>query len=128
MSSAPEQDIVTALNAMSLGMGTFYLDEWPRGNVKMPLVIVQLIGDSNEKRMLSSYGGVMRLQFDIYNKVKTPELRKTLKDALRGLRGTVGDMRHVWIVITNELSTGADPAGGWRWTVDADVMWEEAAT
>lgn len=128
MNSAPEQQIVSALTDMSLGLGTFYLDQWPRGNAKNPLVIVQLVSDSNDKRFLSRYGGTMRLQFDIYNKVYTPEMRETLKGGIRALRGTIDEIDNVFAMVTNEMSPGMDPAGVWRWTVEADVMWEEAAT
>lgn len=128
MSSAPEVEIVAALNAdaaLTGEVGMFYLNQWPR-NLKTPVVIVQAIGDSNTKRTLAAYGGELALQFDLYNKKDTPELRSTLKTALRSLRGTVGQLRHVWVVITNEINQGVDQAGVWRWTVDATVNWEEA--
>lgn len=124
MSKAPEREILAWCNENVEGLGTFHADQWPRGPVKLPCVVVQLISDSNEKRYLSGYGGSMALQFDIYNKADTPELRQTLKQALRGMRGTVGSLSGVHAVVTNEISHSVDPSGAWRWTVDATVTWE----
>lgn len=127
MSSAPEVEIVAALNAdTSLAtVGKLYLNQWPRGNrVKLPLTTVQLISDDNAKRSLARYGGSAALQFDIYNKADTPELREDLKAALRRLRGTVGQLTSVWAVVTNEINQGPDETGTWRYTVEATVNWE----
>lgn len=127
MNKAPEANIVDALNADAVltgVVGTFHLNQWPRA-VKLPAVTVQHVGDSNTKHTLAKYGGEMLLQFDIYNKTDTPELRETLKAALRELRGTVGELSNVHVVVSNELNQGPDQTGAWRWTVDGTVYWEE---
>lgn len=124
MNRAPEREVVDWLNVYVVGLGTFHVDQWPRAGVKLPCVVVSLVADNNEKRYLSAYGGAMALQFDIYNKADTPEMRQMLKRALRAMRGTVGTLRGVHAVVTNEISHAIDPAGVWRWTVDATVTWE----
>lgn len=128
MSKAPEHEIVDALNADAelVGViGKLYLNEWPRGNARPPLVTVQLVGDSNAKHTLSKYGGESRLQLDLYSKSPQPAARRLLKSKLRGIRGDVGTLENVWVVVAAEVSQGTDPSGTHRETVDAIVYYEE---
>ena len=127
MSKAPEVEIVDRLSTdadLVAQIGRLYLNEWPR-TIRLPATTVQLVADSNGKRMLSTYGGEMRLQFDIYTQKRTPEVRIALKKALRDLRGTVGSLRNVSCVVVNETATGSDQSGSFTWSVDATVTWEE---
>lgn len=129
MSKALEVEITKALNADAVftdAVGTVYLSQPPRA-VKAPIVVCQLVGDPNTKHTLARYGGEALLQFDLYGKTydDTAVLRDELKDALRRIRGSVGDLVNVYAVVSNEVSQGLEEGGLWRWTVDATVTWEE---
>ena len=92
---------------------------------KRPLLVIYLLSDPNEKRFLGSYSGQALLQISGYHaKEEGVASRDTIKAALRKIRGTVGGLRHVNIVITNERNQ--DPAAeGFGWSIDAIANWEE---
>lgn len=128
MSKAPEQEIADALAAnktLVKEVGPVVLSEPPRP-MRPPFVVCSLIGDANGRRFFTGYSGEMLLQFDLYGKsYEAAGGRAALKKALRSLRGTVGELRGVWVVVTNEISLGLVETGMFRWTVDATVYWEE---
>lgn len=127
MNSAVEVEVTNYLNAQSslvANVGVFFLDQRPKAP-QFPMVTVQLLSDANTKHVLAKYGGEALIQFDIYHKKHDPGLRQKLKEGLRQMSGTVGQLNHVWAVVTNEVTQGIDSAGVWRWTVDATIYWEE---
>lgn len=126
VSNGSELDVIAWLQDQDdlKPLGRFVLNQWPK-TARLPLVVVQHIGDSNGTRILGRYGGEMRLQFDLYSRELATEGRALLKEALRTMRGTIGSLNGVHVVIADERDTGVDPSGAFRQMVDAVIFWEE---
>lgn len=123
MSKAPEREIVDALRADTVFTSTFkaVLEDPAEQAKSAPFAVVQLIGDPNEKRFLSVYGGQARVQIDIYARERDPGLRGVLKSALRRLRGATGGIEIIAVRVANETSAPLTSAGLYRYTVDAEI-------
>ena len=127
MSRAPELELITALEADTTLMASIkavYLEQ-PERAPKFPFLVVQLVGDTNEKHFLSAWGGEAAVQIDIYARTKDAGLRATVKDALRRIRGNIGGIVVTVIRVTNELANGITPDGMHRYTIDATIDYTE---
>lgn len=127
MSRAPELELIAALEADATLMATFkavYHEQADRAP-KFPFLVVQLIGDTNEKHFLSAWGGEAAVQIDIYARTKDAGLRATVKDALRRIRGATGGITVTAIRVSNELANGITQDGMHRYTIDATIDYTE---
>jgi hypothetical protein len=129
MPRAPEVELKNELENNSTLMTSIkavYAESVPRVP-KFPFIVLNLLGDNNEKTWLGQYGGEADVQIDIYSKDAADYvLRGVVKDAIRQVRGTIEDLKVTNAVVTNEQSFGREDAMGlYRWTVDVRLFYTE---
>ena len=103
-----------------------YWFQAPSG-VTLPYVVYFQANDPNAKTVLSHYGGQARVQFDVYaaNPFEVVDIRREVKDAVRGIRGDFGGVYIVNAEVTNEVTRGLTDDGYHSAVVDAIFHWED---